>query len=259
MGQMTRRPTSICQLLAQGLATCGRVVNDLVFPWACLVCGFEGAELRGPLCVPCRAKLLKAAAALLVCPRCALPAGPHANLVGGCAQCRGHHLGFDEAIALGPYEGTVRDLCLLLKHERNAWLAYWLSDLLAEARQADLARLPQDTWIVPVPLHWWRRLRRGYNQAEALAQGLSRQTGLCLHQPLRRIKAADHLAHKGATERKQAMQGAFRARRDHGLKGRTILLVDDILTTGATSGAAARALKQAGARRIVAAVLARTL
>ena len=133
------------------------------------------------------------------------------------------------------------------------------SDLLAEARQAELPRLPRDAWVVPVPLHWWRRLRRGYNQAEALAQGLSRRVDLRVHQPLRRVKAADHLAHKGATERMQAMRGAFRARRDHGLKGRTILLVDDILTTGATTGAAARALKQAGARRVVVAVLARTL
>ncbi len=249
------------QLLAQGLATCGRVVNDLVFPWACLVCGFEGGELRGPLCAPCRSELLKtaAAAATSACPRCALPAGPHANLRGGCARCRGHHLGFNEALALGSYEGTVRDLCLLLKHERNAWLARWLSELFAEARQADLSRLPRDTWIVPVPLHWWRRLRRGYNQAEALAQGLSRQLDLRVHQPLRRVKAADHLAHKAAMERKQAMRGAFQTRRDHGLKGRTILLVDDILTTGATAGAAARALKQAGARRVVVAVLARTV
>ena len=168
-------------------------------------------------------------------------------------------LGFDGALALGPYEGTIRDLCLLLKHERNAWLARWLSELLAEARQADLLRLPRDAWIVPVPLHWWRRLRRGYNQAEALAQGLSRRIDLRVHQALRRVKAADHLAYKDATGRMQAMRGAFRSRRHHDLKGRTILLVDDILTTGATTGAAARALKQAGARRVVVAVLARTV
>jgi len=255
---MTPRPTSICQLLSRGLTTCGRILNDLVFPWACLVCGCEGAELHGPLCASCRSELLKSAATVSVCPRCALPAGPHANLLGGCAQCRGHHLGFDEAIALAPYEGAVRDLCLMLKHERNAWLAHWLSDLLVEARRTNLGRLPPDAWIVPVPLHWWRRLRRGYNQAEALAEGLSQQIGLHVHQPLRRIKAADHLAQKSAVERKQAMQKAFQARRDPGLKGRTILLVDDILTTGATTGAAARVLKHAGAWRVVVAVLART-
>ena len=95
------------------------------------------------------------------CPRCALPVGPFADLHRGCARCRGRSLGFDAAMALGAYEGTTRDLCLRLKHERNAWLAPWLSDLLVEARRADLAQLPRDTWVVPVPLHWWRRLEAG--------------------------------------------------------------------------------------------------
>jgi ComF family protein len=153
----------------------------------------------------------------------------------------------------------MRDLCLRLKHERNAWLAPWLSDLLAEARHAELGQLPHDAWIVPVPLHWWRRLRRGYNQADALAYGLARRLELRVHQPLKRIRATDRLAQMGVTERIEALRGAFRARRDPGLRGKTVLLIDDILTTGATSGAAARALKQVGAKRVVVAVLARTI
>jgi ComF family protein len=193
------------------------------------------------------------------CPRCALPVGPFADLRGGCAKCRGRSLGFDSALALGAYEGTMRDLCLRLKHERNAWLAPWLSGLLAEARRDELDQLPRDAWIVPIPLHWWRRLRRGYNQADALADGLARRLDLRVHQPLRRIKSTDRLARMGVTERLEALRGAFRARRDPGLRGRTVLLIDDILTTGATSGAAARALKKVGVRRVVVAVLARTV
>ena len=261
MRQIPPHLNSMGQILAQGLATCGHLVNELVFPWVCLVCGSEEADLRGPLCPSCRFALLETATAAnrSICPRCALPAGPYANLNRGCTWCRGRYLGFDEAIALGPYEGTVRDLCLFLKHEHNAWLAHWLSDLLAEARQAELLQLPRDTWIVPVPLHWWRRLRRGYNQAEALAQGLSRRLDLRVYQTLWRVKAADHLAYKDASDRMRTMRGAFRTRPNPGLKGRTILLVDDILTTGATASAAARALKQAGARHVVVVVLARTM
>jgi ComF family protein len=249
------------QILARGLAACGHAVDDLIFPWTCLLCGSEGPGLRGPLCPPCRAELMEAAAPAgnPTCPRCALPVGPFADLRGGCAKCRGHSLGFDAALALGTYEGPMRDLCLHLKHERNAWLAPWLCDLLAEARRAEFARLPGDAWVVPVPLHWWRRLRRGYNQAEALAGGLARRLELRVHHPLTRIKATDRLARKGVTERMEALRGAFHARRDPGLRGRTVLLVDDILTTGATSGAAARALKKVGARRVVVAVLARTV
>jgi ComF family protein len=253
--------SSMRRILAQGLSGCAGAVDDLVFPWTCLLCGVEGGGLAGPLCTSCRARLLDsaAAAAASACPRCALPVGPYADLQGGCTECRGRSLGFDAALALGPYTEPIRDLCLQLKHERDAWLAPWLSRLLAEARQSEFARLSPDTWIVPVPLHWWRRLQRGYNQAEALASGLSHFLGLRVRHPLRRIKATDRLAHKAATDRMDAMRQAFQSRGDSGLKGRTILLVDDILTTGATCGAAARVLKQAGAKHVIVAVLARTL
>jgi ComF family protein len=187
-----------------------------------------------------------------------LPVGPYADLHRGCAACRGRSLGFDAAIALGPYEGSLREVCLRLKHERNAWLAPGLGELWVEARRPAVASLPADAWIVPVPLHWWRHWRRGYNQAEALARALARRLDRPVHRPLRRVKATEKLAELSPTERARALRGAFRARKDPGLDGRTILLVDDVLTTGATCGAAARALKQAGADRVVVAVIART-
>jgi ComF family protein len=253
----------VCSILHRAMAACGRAIGDLVFPWSCVLCGLEGSELCGPLCEFCREELLheSSSSRSVTCPRCALPAGPYANFRNGCSQCRGKSLGFDAAMALGPYQGALRDLCLRLKHEREAWLAPWLGGLLAESWHTELTRLPHETWIVPVPLHWWRRVRRGYNQAEAIARGLGRGLGFPVRQPLRRIKFAEALAQKKASERAKVLHGAFQARsgRARTLKGRTILLVDDILTTGATSGAAARALKQAGARHVVVAVLARTL
>jgi ComF family protein len=167
-------------------------------------------------------------------------------------------LGFDASLALGPYEGALRELCLRLKHERNAWLAPWLSDLLVEARRDAVGRLPADAWVVPVPLHWWRHWRRGYNQAEALACGLARRLGLSIRRPLRRVMATKKLAEMGPSERARVLRGAFRARPRPGLTGRTVLLVDDVLTTGATCGAAARALKQAGAARVIVIIIART-
>lgn len=253
--------SAMCSIIARGLATGAHALDDLVFPWSCVVCGVQERALQGPFCPDCRADLLATAqsAGVSACPRCALPTGPRASLAEGCSVCRGRSLGFDAALALAAYAGTIRDLCLRLKRESNAWLAPWLGALLAEARTAELASLPRDTWIAPVPLHWFRRLQRGYNQAEALAVGLSKRLALPIQQPLKRVRATDRLAHQKASERIAEMRDAFSPRADVRLEGRTILLVDDILTTGATAGAAARALKRAGAKHVVAVVLGRTV
>ncbi len=244
--------------VARLLGAVGRAADALVFPWSCPLCEKTGSN--GPFCTICRQELLARAAraALSACPRCAHTTGPYGDLQGGCAACRGQSLGFDAALAFGPYEGPLRTLCLQLKHEENAWLAPWLSKLLVEARREAIAQLPSDTWVVPVPLHWWRELRRGYNQSEALARGLARQLGLPVCKPLRRPLATRQLAAMGPTERREVMHHAFRVRHHPRLSGRTVLLVDDVLTTGATCGAAARVLKQAGAARVVAIVFGRT-
>jgi ComF family protein len=234
-----------------------QALDALVFPWSCVLCGMEG--LTEPFCGTCRQGLLEqsASAAASACPRCGLRAGPYADLRGGCAVCRGRSLGFDASIALGPYEGAIKDLCLRLKHEQDAWLAPWLGRLLVESRRGTLAALAPGARIVPVPLHRWRHWHRGYNQAEALAHGLARELRLPVYRPLRRIAATPKLAELGPTERHRVMRGAFRARAGRGLSGRTVLLVDDVLTTGATCGDAARALKRAGAAQVVVVVVAR--
>jgi ComF family protein len=162
---------------------------------------------------------------------------------------------------MGGHEGPLRRLCVRLKSEREAWLAPWLGGLLAEARAADLALLPADAWVVPVPLHWFRRLRRGYNQSDALAEALAGRLDLGPRRPIRRIKHTEHLVGMTLKQRAEIVRGAFQidARRSVDMKGRTILLVDDVLTTGATTGAAARVLKRAGAARVIVAVLSRAL
>ena len=235
------------------LAAFGNAAGALIFPWECPVCGtMEGAS---PFCAPCRDELLDAAGD--ACARCAMPLGPFTDRTGGCSECRGRSLGFDGAIALGPYQGPIRHLCLRLKHEPNAWIAPWTMDVLIEARHSALASEAGDAWVAPVPLHGRRRMRRGYNQAEALASRLARRLGLRHVQPLRRVRATPPLARSGRAERATLLRHAFQARPNPALKGRTVLLVDDILTTGATCGAAARALKRAGAARVVVVVIGR--
>jgi ComF family protein len=159
---------------------------------------------------------------------------------------------------MGSYIAELRELCLRLKHERNAWLAAPLSELFVEARREAFAALPKDALVVPVPLHWWRQCERGYNQSEALAESLAKKLKLPMRRVLKRVAGTRKLAELGLTARSEIMRDAFRARARTRLSSRTVLLVDDVLTTGATCGAAARALKQAGAAHVVVSVIART-
>lgn len=240
-----------------------RSLDRLLFPRACAVCGLRG--LAGSFCDDCRGTLL--AAAGRACPRCAMPVAPAESIQGGCVDCRRRSVGFDAALALGPYEGALRTLCLRLKHVRSAWLAPPLMDLVLQARGAALHAwlaerpAPAGVLVVPVPLHWSRRWRRRYDQAEALARVLARRQGWRLARPLRRVRATAPLAGRGRVERARALRRAFRVKESWRpvVAGRDVVLVDDILTTGATCGAAARALKRAGARRVLALVVGRAL
>lgn len=244
-------------MVRRAARACLDAATDMVFPWSCAVCGGDCVET--PFCGACRQELVEAAGAC--CPRCAMPVGPFAHLDRGCSECRGRTLGFDAAVALGPYQGPIRDLCLRLKHDSEAWLIRWLAQLWVEARGPALPLGPdEEICVVPVPLHWWRRWHRGYDQAELFAEHLARHLGVRRCRALRRVKATTKLAGLGRVARRHALKGAFRPRRGaaQAIAGRTVLLVDDILTTGATCGAAARVLKQAGARRVIVAVIGRT-
>jgi ComF family protein len=172
------------------------------------------------------------------------------------------------------YESVVRDLILEFKLGRRSHLASVLGsllcDFLAEGGISQAADL-----IVPVPLHWWRHVQRGFNQARLLALALGERFGLPVAaRALRRTRATVSQTRVPGLQREANVRGAFAARqgRAHGrllgrliarwsgavdLLGRRVLLVDDILTTGATADDCARALREAGAREVVVATIAR--
>jgi ComF family protein len=176
-----------------------------------------------------------------------------------CAWCRSHPPGFDAAVAAGPYLGPLRAACLGLKRPRGAWLADVLAGELLSRRGDDLRAAGCEV-IVPVPLHWAKLWDRKFNQAELLAVCLGRGLRLKVRPALRRVQRTPALAGLGRVERAEALAQAFamRGRGVSSVLGRSVLLVDDILTTGATASSASRALKAAGATRVVLAVVART-
>lgn len=136
-------------------------------------------------------------------------------------------------------------------------LAEMLGRIQAEQNAAHLQAAGIQA-VVPVPLHWRRRWTRGYNQAEAVARELAGTLGVVFGAGwLRRVKPATQHAQPSASAREANIRGAFRCRPRASLAGRTVLLVDDVMTTGSTVGEAARMLRQAGAGGVVVAVLAR--
>lgn len=183
------------------------------------------------------------------CPRCGRPglAEP-----GPCLTCRDTPPAWDAAASVGPYAGSLRDLVLLLKQRRHDELAAPLAELLAEVFRA--AGWEPPAAVVGVPMHWWRRWRRGFNQAELLAGHLAARLGVPRRAPLRRRAAAPQVG-RARSERLRLSARAFRpVQRVRG----SIVLVDDVLTTGATAAACTLALRQAGAAEVRVLALART-
>lgn len=170
---------------------------------------------------------------------------------GRCMLCRSGQRGFDEAFCYGAYEGTLRKLIHLFKYSGMRRLDQPLGALLADA----LPRDRQFDLVTAVPLHWRRRWQRGYNQAELLGKAIARARGIPVVRVLRRGSATRAQAGLSNAQRRENVAGAFRARRR--VAGLRILLVDDVMTTGATAGACARALKKAGAKSVSLAALAR--
>lgn len=163
---------------------------------------------------------------------------------------------FERVICLGPYDGLLRELILRLKQAAGEGVAEVLGQLWVEHSRDRLRELGGD-FVIPVPLHWRRRWARGYNQSAILADCLARNLGLpCRPRWLRRIRFTPSQTEQSASTRRDNVRDAFRACPHPALKGRTVLLVDDVVTTGSTASEAARALRNAGAGQVVVAALA---
>ena len=229
---------------------------QLLYPRVCWACGQGLPPGHDDFCANCCNLLTQDSHPR--CPRCAASVGPFANLDHGCTRCRGVVLGFEGALCLGPHDGLLRTLILRLKHHAGEGLAEVLARLWANHRASALRASGAEV-VVPVPLHWWRRVARGYNQSEVLARTLAAYLGIpCRPRWLRRIRATRMQRHDmSLAARKENVHQAFVARPTPGLVGKSVLLVDDVMTSGSTVGEVARALKNAGAAQVVVAVLAR--
>lgn len=230
--------------------------KELVYPPQCVGCGVDTAESGGQtlLCPTCREMLTDDAQAS--CPRCAAPLPQALSAATDCSHCRGEKFAFARVVALGVYQGPLQAAVLQLKQPTGESLALEMARRLAERVAAQISPLPEVA--APVPRHWMRRLARGANCAELLADAAARELQLpCLPDLLkaRRWRPQQHLLLPA--QRRANMRGAFQVRPGYDMTGARVLLVDDALTTGATAHAAAVALSRAGAAEVIVAVVAR--
>ncbi len=247
------------RLLGMAIADTIAPVIDLVFPPRCPLCG-EATTGQGGLCAGCWAQL--AIPGEPSCARCSRPFD--ANIHGAlstervCAPCLAHPPKHDGIAAATLYNDASRKLVLAFKHGRRVALAGMMARLMA----AKLTVVDAGWVIVPVPLHRWRLWHRGYNQAAILASELARMRGARLEvDALLRRKRTPPLGGLGGKARARALAGAIAVnpRQRERLQGASVVLVDDVLTSGATSGACVSALKRAGAKRVIIACFARVL
>lgn len=172
---------------------------------------------------------------------------------GRCHVCQGGEPGFHEAYTFGLYEGALRDLVHLLKYQQMKPLARRLGEMLnaalPEGRSYDA--------VVPVPLHWRRRWTRGFNQCALLAAEVGRRRAIPVVEPVRRIRPTSSQTGLTDDQRRRNVASAFRVMNGKPVDGRRIVLVDDVMTTGATASACAMALRRAGARSVTLLTLAR--
>ena len=241
--------------LAPILRTVLRAATDLLYPPFCYACDADlaGAD-RADLCRFCLQSRLAVAHP---CPRCAGPRGP-GSAGKRCPRCRSARPGFRAATAAYLYGGAVAAMIARLKYggERHQAdpLGRWAARAAAAAPWAGSIEM-----VVPLPLSRSRRRERGFNQAELLAEPVAeRLRARWRPGALRKIADTPPQAGLSREARRRNLAGAFRAR-ERTVRGRRVLLVDDVMTTGTTLSEAARTLRRAGAKRVDVAVVARAV
>lgn len=231
---------------------------SVLLPAPCRICGqtLTGAS-RIPICEACLDGFGRIGAPL--CAGCGRPFEPAAAHAARplCRLCRANVYAFERARSFATYNETLSQAILLMKYDQVTRLGGWFAARLAEIVQREASEWRADA-IVPVPLHPARLRERGYNQAEVIARPLARLLNLpCESRLLIRTKPRPSRLLLSRRERWTSVRGAYAMRPGREVDNRRILLVDDVMTTGATLDACSRALKRAGASAVLGLTVAR--
>jgi len=260
---LTTRLKDLGQRLLEGF-------TDLVFPPLCHLCDrqVDVAFAEAMYCTACRHEVITPVEGS--CFRCAarmpyridgdkrVPIAQRRFTLPGCPDCRKRKWTFDRTVAVGAYEGRWRDHVYQLKRAYHSADAFQAGKLLAN-QLAQCQWLEDCDQLVPLPIHWRRHLSRGFNQAHQIALGIQDRLNLPI---LGNVLCSQRYTQKQGTltaaQRITNVQKSLSLTRHQGqLSGKSVIIVDDVMTTGATVNQAAILCRKAGAKRIAVAVVAR--
>ncbi len=231
-----------------------RALSSLFYPPICTICA-ASVEADEYLCEGCDAKVMR-----IVPPFCQTCSEPFAGAITGpfaCANCAHRKLYFESAVAAYRSRGIVRRVVHDFKYGRQIYLRHLVGRWLDAAFEDDRLRGRSFDLLVPVPLHPARQRERGFNQAAALAEWVSAKRGIPCQKMLERVRYTRTQTAFDRSERMENLHDAFRLRKKMNVRELRVLLIDDVLTTGATLSECARVLKKAGASVVYAATAAR--
>jgi len=223
------------------------VALDLLYPRACHHCG-ANADAGSFLCWECMAGIMYVQTPF--CSLCGDPVPGHIDHEYLCVQCSREQPFFDAARSAVRHESIMRQAIVDMKYHHSAWLAADLVNLLEACYRAHYAEVTFDA-VCYVPLLAVKRRERGFNQAELLAGALAVRLQLpVIKRALKRTRFTVSQTRLTAVQRSANTRGLFATRRPREIKDKQLLLIDDVMTTGATVNDCARALKEAGAQSV---------
>ncbi|WP_419815406.1 double zinc ribbon domain-containing protein [Glacieibacterium sp.] len=244
-GAVAQAGTSGLRILARGGAVAANWLLDVLLPPRCPACR-DVVRIDGSFCAGCWAGLRFLTAPW--CARCGLPFAHDLGDASECGACLLKPPRYTTARSALAYDGTARPVLLGFKHGDRQHLARLMAPQLA---RVGMDWLGPDSLLVPVPLHRSRLWQRGFNQAALLARLVGRRTGTpLLVDGLKRVKRTRLSRGMNRRQRTENVRSAFRVARPTAITGRRIVLIDDVLTTGATVEACSRVLLRAGATSV---------
>jgi len=221
----------------------------LVFPNRCVICDRPmDPSRRSPVCLVHAREIV--AVEPPVCSKCGRKMSAESVEELVCARCRAMKLHYDAGYSTHAYTETLRELIHLFKYRKRRYLRSFLGGLVLDYVRGHAGTISYDA-IVPVPLHWRRHWRRGFNQAAHLAGPLSKNLRIpILKRSIKRVRHTRPQVGLPAEQRRDNIKNAFKVTRPEKVAGKKLFVIDDVITSGATLNECARVLKKAGASEI---------